>query len=206
MSNERRKYEQRGRAAKQEETRRRIAAATAELHAEVGPARTTIAEIAKRAGVQRPTVYNNFASDKELFAACQAHFVAKSPPPVLDPDDGVEEVLTRLYRWWRKNQRTSGNVDRDRGSLPALDELMRETTDAQFDALADALAAGLCGARGGGRSGSSPRAAGRRKATQARAVIRLALRFATWKSLAADGLSDAAAARAMARSARASCK
>jgi AcrR family transcriptional regulator len=205
MSNEKRKYEQRERAAKQEETRRRIAAATAELHAEVGPARTTIAEIAKRAGVQRPTVYNNFASDKELFAACQAHFLAQSPPPVLDPDDGLEEVLTRLYRWWRKNERTSGNVDRDRGSVPALDELMRETSDAQFDALADALAAGLCAVAGGGRRGA-PAGAGRRGAAEARAVIRLALRFATWKSLAADGLSDAAAAQAMARSARASCK
>jgi hypothetical protein len=36
--------------------------------------------------------------------------------------------------------------------------------------------------------------------------IRLALRFSTWKSLTADGLSDAAAARAVARSGRASCK
>src|SRR5215212_3489081 len=115
MSNERRKYEQRGRAAKQEETRRRIAAATAELHAEVGPARTTIAEIAKRAGVQRPTVYNNFASDKELFAACQAHFLSQNPPPPLDPADGLEAVLRRLYRWWRANQAMSGNVARDRG-------------------------------------------------------------------------------------------
>jgi hypothetical protein len=82
----------------------------------------------------------------------------------------------------------SGNVDRDRRALPALDELLRETSDARFDALAGALAAGLCGA------------------PEARAVIRLALRFSTWQSLAADGLSDAAAARVMARSARASCK
>ena len=112
--------------------------------------------------------------------------VSESPPPVLDPGDGVEEVLTRLYGWWRKNQSMSGNVDRDRGAVPALDELMRETSDARFDALADALAAG-------------------EGAPYARAVIRLALRFGTWKSLAADGLSDAEAARAMARSARASC-
>lgn len=188
MSSERRKYVKKERAEKQRETRRRIAAATAELHAEVGPARTTIAEIAKRAGVQRPTVYNNFESDKELFAACQAHFLTESPPPVLDPNDGVEAVLTRLYGWWRNNEAMSGNVDRDRGALPALDELMRETSDARFDALADTLAS----------------------RTEARAITRLALRFATWKSLASDGLSDAEAARAMARAAlatteRASC-
>ena len=47
-----RKYEQRRRADSQEETRRRIATATAELHATVGPARTTISAIAERAGVQ----------------------------------------------------------------------------------------------------------------------------------------------------------
>jgi hypothetical protein len=39
--------------------------------------------------VDMPTVYNNFAGDKELFAACQAHLLAESPPPVLDPDDDV---------------------------------------------------------------------------------------------------------------------
>ncbi len=37
-----RSYRLRARAERQEETRRRIAAATAELHEEVGPARTTI--------------------------------------------------------------------------------------------------------------------------------------------------------------------
>jgi AcrR family transcriptional regulator len=193
MSNEKRRYEKRARADKQEQTRQRIAAATAELHASVGPARTTIAEIANRAGVQRPTVYNNFPTEKELFAACQAHFMSESPPPRLDPADGLETVLTRLYRWWRKNQGMSGNVDRDRGSVPALDELMRETADARFDALADALA----------EVESAP---ARQAGGEAHAIIRLALRFSTWKSLAADGLSDAAAARAMARSARASCK
>src|SRR3954464_2068633 len=181
MSNEKRKYEKRERAAKQQETRRRIAAATAELHAEVGPARTTIAEIAKRAGVQRPTVYNNFPSDKELFAACQAHFMNESPPPPLNPADGVEKVLASLYRWWRRNARMSGNVARDRGSMPALDELMRETADAQFDALANALGS------------DKPQ----------RAFARVALTFSTWRTLSERGLSDAAAARLM--SERASC-
>src|SRR4051794_31501040 len=197
MSSEKRKYEKRERAAKQEETRRRIAAATAELHASVGPAQTTIAEIAKRAGVQRPTVYNNFATDKELFAACQAHFLGESPPPALDAARGLEANLRDLYAWWRANAGMSGNVDRDRGTIPALDELMLETADARFDALADALVAHLCGQH---------RAGARRGDPKARALIRLALRFSTWKSLAADGLTDAAVARVMARSARASCK
>jgi AcrR family transcriptional regulator len=182
MSNERRKYEKKARAERQEETRSRIAAATAELHASVGPAHTTIAEIAERAGVQRPTVYNNFPTEKELFAACQAHFMSESQPPELGPADGLETVLTRLYRWWRANEGMSGNVARDRGAMPALDELMRETADARFDALADAL-------------GSD---------RESRGFIRIALTFSTWKTLKERGLSDAAAARLM--SERASCK
>jgi AcrR family transcriptional regulator len=182
MSNEKRKYEKKARADKQEETRQRIAKATADLHSSVGPAKTTIAEIAKRAGVQRPTVYNNFPTEKELFAACQAHFMGESQPPELDPAYGLETVLTRLYRWWRANEGMSGNVARDRGAMPALDELMRETADARFDALADALG----------------------KDRESRAFIRIALTFDTWKTLKERGLSDATAARVM--SARASCK
>ncbi|MBA2357024.1 MAG: helix-turn-helix transcriptional regulator [Actinobacteria bacterium] len=52
---------------------------TAALHEEVGPARTTIAEIARRAGVQRLTVYKNFPDEYELFAACQRHFLSEPP-------------------------------------------------------------------------------------------------------------------------------
>ena len=51
-----RKYELKSRAEAQERTRRRITEATLELHEEVGPAQTTITEIAARAGVSRPTV------------------------------------------------------------------------------------------------------------------------------------------------------
>ena len=43
------------RATKQEETRRRIVEAAVDLHSSLGPARTTIAQIAEKAGVQRHT-------------------------------------------------------------------------------------------------------------------------------------------------------
>ena len=184
MSNEKRKYEKRARADKQEDTRRRIAAATAELHRTVGPANTTIGEIAKRAGVQRATVYNNFATDKELFAACQAHFMGESPPPALDPARGLEANLRDLYAWWRANEDMSGNVARDRGAVPALDELLRESGDAVFDGLADAL-------------GSN---------AESHAFIRVAMTFETWQTLKRRGLSDDEAAALMARSERASCR
>jgi AcrR family transcriptional regulator len=190
MSTEKRKYELRARAERQRQTRRRIAAATAELHEEVGPARTTVAEIARRAGVQRLTVYKNFPNEYELFAACQAHFLAENPPPdpsvaltIADPEARLEAVLRRLYRWYRRTERTSTNVRRDREIVPALDSLMADTTDARAAQLADALAAGFA-------SGKARR--------EARAAVALALDFWTWRRLAKEGLSDAAAARLMA--------
>ena len=80
-----RKYELKARAAKQEETRRRITEATVALHEEVGPARTTVAEVARRAGVTRLTVYNNFPEERELFAACQGHWMRAAPAPRARP-------------------------------------------------------------------------------------------------------------------------
>src|SRR5918998_2990942 len=150
VSIQKRKYELRARADRQRETRRRIAAATAELHEEVGPARTTVSEIARRAGVQRLTVYKNFPNEYELFAACQRHFLAQNPPPdqsaalaIADPGERLDAVLRELYRWYRRNERVSGNVPRDREIVPALDALMADTTDAKAAEIAGAVAAGL---------------------------------------------------------------
>ena len=86
-----RKYELKKRAEQVEATRRRITEATVELHRTVGPAATQISEIARRAGVQRVTVYNHFPDEAALFAACSAHWRALHPAP--DPaawldDDG----------------------------------------------------------------------------------------------------------------------
>jgi hypothetical protein len=60
---------------------------------------------------------------------------------------------------------------------------MSQTADAGLDALADGLAAGF-GLRG-------------RRADRARALVRLALDFWTWRRLSGDGLSDDDAARLM---------
>jgi AcrR family transcriptional regulator len=195
VSTQKRKYELRARADRQAETRRRIAAATADLHEEVGPARTTVAEIARRAGVQRLTVYKNFPHEYDLFAACQRHFLAENPPPnpaaafaIADPGQRLEAVLRDLYRWYRRTERTSTNVRRDREIMPALDALMADTTDAKTAELADALAAGF--------------ADGRRPRRALRAAVALALDFWTWRRLAREGLTDESAARFMANAVR----
>ena len=170
-----RKYELKARAERQAETRRRITEATVGLHQEVGPARTTVAEVARRAGVTRLTVYNNFPEERELFAACQGHWFEQHPPPPLDPADGVEAVLASLYAWYRETARMAENVRRDRALVPELDALMRETGDARMAELARAL--------GGGP------------------MVALALDFWTWRRLTGEGLSDAEAAALMARAA-----
>lgn len=168
-----RKYELKARADRQAETRRRITDSTVQLHQEVGPAKTTVAEVARRAGVTRLTVYNNFPEERELFAACQGHWLELHPLPSLDPSKGIEAVLRHLYRWYRETARMAENVRRDRAGLPALDALMRDTADTQMLALSKAL--------GGGP------------------LVALALDFWTWRRLATEGLDDDEAAALMAR-------
>jgi AcrR family transcriptional regulator len=178
------------RARRQAETRERIAAAMAQLHEEVGPAKTTIAEVARRAGVQRPTVYNNFPEERQLLAACQGHFLAEHPPPdpgpalaLSDPAERARQALSQVYVWFRETAAMTGNVQRDRRQMPELDALLAQGSDRQLDELADALSAGF------GRQGAA--------AMRTRATLRLALDFSTWERLSGEGLADSAAAELM---------
>jgi AcrR family transcriptional regulator len=190
MSSQIRKYELKARAEKQAETRRRIVEATSALHEEVGPARTTVAEIARRAGVQRLTVYNNFPTDTDLFAACGEHSMAQNPPPdpsaalaLDDPAERLRAVLRPFYRWYRKSAQGQENLQRDRLVMPALDAVMKIRMDQSLGNLADALSAGF--------------APGGRPAKNVRAAVALALDFWTWRRLAREGMSDDDAAALM---------
>ena len=191
VSTETRKYELKARAKRQRETRTRITKVAAELHEEVGVARTTVAEIARRAGVSRLTVYNHFKDDSELLPACSAYYMERHPRPDLsaafaheDPRERVRAALGPHYRWYRENERLMANVAHDRAFVPALDDFVSRTTDARLAELADGLAAGF-GLRG-------------RRAGRVRAHIRLALDFTTWSRLAHEGLADDEAADLMA--------
>jgi AcrR family transcriptional regulator len=191
MSSQIRKYQLKARAEKQAQTRQRIVEATAALHEEVGPARTTVAEIARRAGVQRLTVYNNFPNETELIDACGQHWMNRNPPPdpsaalaVDSPGERVRAVLAPLYRWYRKHARMSENLQRDRLVMPALDAVMKIRMDEQLGGLANALASGFAG-KG-------------RPAKPVGAAVALALDFWTWRRLSGEGMSDDAAATLMA--------
>jgi len=190
MSTERRRYEQKVRAERRQETRRRIVEATVRLHRDVGPARTTVAEIARRAGVSRLTVYQHFPDEADLFSACQGRFVELNPRPDLraalaltDPGARVRETLRLVYASYRQTEAMTAKIQRDRHAIPALNELMERTSDEQLNRTAGLLAAGF-------------RARGKR-ANQLRTLARLALDFWTWRRLSADGLEDPDAAELM---------
>src|ERR687891_2552953 len=130
---QRRRYRKKERARHEEQTRLRITEAAVELHRTVGPARTTIKEIAERAGVGRMTVYNHFGSDDELLAACSSHYMAGHPPPdpkalaaIDDPDARLEFGLRSIYGWYRETRDMTGNALRDAPVVPALDAVMKE--------------------------------------------------------------------------------
>jgi AcrR family transcriptional regulator len=191
MSTKTRKYELKARAESQRETRDRIARVTAELHEEKGVAHTTVAEIARRAGVTRLTVYNHFADLSELLPACAAHYEQLHPTPdfesVLahgDAAESVRGVLGLVYRWYRETEPMYGKLFSDRASVPELDRFLEQNIDRMLDALGSDLA-GAFALRGG-------------RAVRLRALVRLALDFWTWHRLTGDGLDDEAAADVMA--------
>src|SRR5262245_34011942 len=125
MSTRIRKYELKARAESQRETRDRIAKAAAELHEQKGVAHTTVAEVARRAGVSRLTVYNHFADLSELLPACAAHYERVHPTPDFasllaeaDAAERVRGVLVRLYAWYRETEPMYGKLFSDRASVP----------------------------------------------------------------------------------------
>ena len=185
MSTQKRRYELKARAESQQATRDRIAAAAASLHEEVGVAKTTVADIARRAGVQRLTVYNHFPDLDALLPACTAHYRARHPLPDLEPAfafegaaDRLRAVLAALYGWYRENAVMQRRVHGERSTVPELDAWLRRSTDVMLATLADRLAAGFA-------------------PPDARPLIALALDFWTWQRLDREGLDDAAAAAAM---------
>lgn len=182
-----RAYELKERARKQAETRRRIVEAAVELHTSVGPARTTISGIARRAGVERHTVYAHFPDERTLFRACSQHWDATHPLPDLqalaDADDPVERlrrVLGELYAWYESVETDLAMFIRDASLVPANAEVLGEMT-APLAALADALAHG------------------RPRRKSVRAAIGHALDFESWRSLVRrQGLSQTQAVDTMA--------
>jgi AcrR family transcriptional regulator len=182
-----RTYRLQARAASQEETRQRITVAAMELHEQLGPARTSIAAIAERAGVQRLTVYRHFPDELSLLRACGGHYRALHPPPDLAAWQALpagrrrlRPALTALYRHFRETEAMWDHVLRDVELSPTL----REAAEPRFRYL---------------REAATLLSEGCTRRLQ-RAAVGHAVQFRTWQSLArGEQLSDGEAAELMTR-------
>jgi AcrR family transcriptional regulator len=166
-----REYKMVKRREKVEETRRRIAKATYELHSTIGPAFATIALIADRAGLPRQTVYRNFGTQVELFRSCIAFGLELHPLPdpnawqsVADPYMRLQVGLGELYQWFEASEDVMTNSVRDYGVVSEAAEEAMEPVEGVFHAMYQALSKGWDGSR------VSP-------------LLTLALDFVTWKKL-----------------------
>ena len=122
-----RKYQLKRRAERQEETRRRIMQAAVELHTTLGPAHTTMLAVAKRAGVERPTLYRHFPTSKDLFSACSSHHWLHNPLPnpepwlkITDPEARLRHGLTQLYEYYSRHELGMWKILRDLEDIPEL--------------------------------------------------------------------------------------
>ena len=181
-----RKYELKKRAEEMAETHLRITAAAIALHGTVGPARTTLSAVAKRAGVERRTLYRHFPTEADLFAACSTHYFAANPWPDLDswrairdPQQRLEQALDELYAYYERTEPMLSNVLRD----AELVDVAREAVAPLHAYLGEAAEILTVGRQVRGR---------RRQLL--RAALRHALAFSTWHSLSTNGIgrSDAA--------------
>ena len=167
-------------------THERITHAAVELHGTIGPAATTMSAVAERAGVTRATLYRHFANEEALFAACSADWLAANPRPdfarwaaIADPVRRLGVGLDELYSYYRSTKDMRANLLRDIAVMPPS---IRSGILAFPSAVVAVLATGWP---------EYP------DAHMRRAAIGHAVGFGTWRSLAAEGLTDAEAAELM---------
>lgn len=193
---EKRKYEQKLRAERQEETRRRITEATIALHQEIGPAQTTISAIAARAGVERLTVYRHFPDENILLSACQRHFRVEHPLPdptiwstIADPVERLNAALVALYTYYHETEPMTAHILHDAPLMPGLAAILTGR-DAYFAALQAQLLDGWDISEA--------------TLEMVKAAIGHTLDFETWRSLVRrQGLTDEQAVALIARLVRA---
>ena len=169
-----RSYQLKLRADRQGETRQRIVEAAIELHQTIGPAATTVSEIADRAGVGRVTVYRHFPDEPTLARACSGQYFERHPFP--DPErwkgtsDPVERLRAGLRDTYAYHRATEAMITRILAD--ARDHPVVAPYPAHWRRAADLLTAPW-------------RARGRRRKLL-RAGIGLAISFDTWRTLTSE--------------------
>ena len=186
-SSPKRKYELKKRAQEMAETHRRITEAAIELHASVGPSRTTLSAVAERAGVERRTLYRHFPTEADLFAACSSHYFAANPWPDLDdwrsirdPQQRLERALDELYAYYERTEPMYRNVLRDAELVDSARDAVAPLR-AYLEEAAEVLTVGR-------------QLRGRRRQLVGGA-LRHAVAFSTWRSLSTNGIGRAEAAK-----------
>lgn len=183
-----RRYQLKQRAERRDATRDRIVEAAVTLHGTVGIARTTISQIADRAGVGRQTVYRHFPDELSLVRACSGLYFDRHPLPdpgpwgaIADPRERFRTALRESYAYHRLTEPMIGQALAAMAGHPVM-KGYREHWD---------RAVGVIAAAG--------RVRGRQREL-VRAAIGHAIGFPTWRSLVRDqGLSDEEAADLMVR-------
>ena len=154
----------------QMETRRRIVEAAVDLHGTLGPAHTSVVQIAERAGVQRHTFYAHFPDERELFLACSSLATQRDPLPTLDDaanlppgSDRVRSGLEEFYGWYDRNAQLVACVLRDAEYHSLTREMVELRIEPAFERARRLLGEGL-----GDRPG---------------ALLDVALDFGSWRRL-----------------------
>jgi AcrR family transcriptional regulator len=181
-----RPYTLKVRAERQDETRRRIVEAAIELHQTIGPAATTVSQIAAHAGVGRVTVYRHFPDELTLARACSGRYFERNPAPdpetwraIADPEQRLRTGLRETYAYHRATRQMIAHVLADARDHPVMAPYHEHWR----------RAAGVLAERWPAR--------GRRRTTL-RAAIALSLSFDTWRTLAEEhGLADPEAVELM---------
>jgi AcrR family transcriptional regulator len=177
-----RNYKLQKRAETREQTRHRILDAAVDLHCTIGPARTTVSQIAERAGVQRHTYYAHFPDERSLFLACSALALERGPLP--EPADlrsipaggqRLEQGLKLFYDWFERNELHAACILRDATDHALTREMVELRIAPAFRKASEIMGEGL-----GGPS---------------LALLGVALDFACWRKL--RGICDNASAAAL---------
>lgn len=181
MKKAKRSYVLKARAKRLADTRARIVEAIMFLHQEVGPRHTTISAIAKRAGVERLTVYRHFSDETAMFSACSHRYLELNPPPQPtewaseeDPVRRTHRGLEEIYAFFSRTAPMFEKIYRDVGEYESLKKIM-DGFDLYLRNLADDLATGW------------PQDSERARRSM---ILRHATKFSTWQSLTVEGVDN----------------
>lgn len=169
------------RAEQQETTRRKIVEAAVELHRSVGPGRTTVSQVAERAGVQRHTLYAHFPDERSLYLACSGLLFERDPLPDAAPWRAIADRRKRLhaglraiYDWYARNAALVGGALRDAEYHALTREMAQLRFGPQMAMYHEVLGKGLTAGQ--------------------KVMLRVALSFFTWRTLALEsGVTQSAA-------------